>query len=65
LPLKDFWIKSSYKYFESVNNPNEFDRKSLIELIPKIKPYGYWRNWENIKKVFNWKIDGRAIRGGR
>ena len=37
--MKDFWIKSSYKYFETINNSNEFDRKSLIELIPKIKPY--------------------------
>ena len=49
--MKDFWIKSSYKYFESVNNPNEFDRKSLIELIPKIKPYT--KNIENgLKTVF-------------
>ena len=49
--MKDFWIKSSYKYFESVNNPNEFDRKSLIELIPKIKPYT--KNVENgLKTVF-------------
>ncbi len=37
--MKDFWIKSSYKYFENINNPNEFDRNSLVELIPKIKPY--------------------------
>ncbi len=49
--MKDFWIKSSYKYFEFVNNPNEFDRKSLIELIPKIKPYT--KNIENgLKTVF-------------
>jgi HTH-type transcriptional regulator / antitoxin HigA len=37
--MKDFWIKSSYKYFETINNPNKFDRNNLIELIPKIKPY--------------------------
>ena len=37
--MKDFWIKSSYKYFETINNPNEFSRNSLIELVPKIKPY--------------------------
>lgn len=49
--MKDFWIKSSYKYFELINNPNEFDRKSLIELIPKIKPYT--RNIENgLKTIF-------------
>lgn len=37
--MKDFWIKSSYKYFELINNPNEYDRDALVELIPKIKPY--------------------------
>jgi len=37
--MKDFWVKSSYKYFESINNPNEYRREDLIELIPKIKPY--------------------------
>jgi len=49
--MKDFWIKSSYKYFELINNPNEFDRRNLIELIPKIKPYT--RNIENgLKTIF-------------
>ncbi len=37
--MKDFWIKSSYKYFELIDNPNEYNRKNLIDLIPKIKPY--------------------------
>jgi len=37
--MKDFWIKSSYKYFEIINNPNEYNRKELVEMIPKIKPY--------------------------
>lgn len=37
--MKDFWIKSSYKYFELIDNPNEYNRQDLIELIPKIKPY--------------------------
>jgi len=37
--MKDFWIKSSYKYFELIDNPNEYSREELIELIPKIKPY--------------------------
>lgn len=37
--MKDFWIKSSYKYFELINNPNEYSRNDLVELIPKIKPY--------------------------
>lgn len=37
--MKDFWIKSSYKYFELIDNPNEYSRSELKELIPKIKPY--------------------------
>lgn len=37
--MKDFWIKSSYKYFELIDNSNEYSRESLIDLIPKIKPY--------------------------
>ena len=37
--MKDFWIKSSYKYFEFIDNPNEYNRQNLIDLIPKIKPY--------------------------
>ena len=37
--MKDFWIKSSYKYFELIDNPNEYSRESLVDLIPKIKPY--------------------------
>ncbi|MCD4726232.1 MAG: ImmA/IrrE family metallo-endopeptidase [Pirellulales bacterium] len=37
--MKDFWIKSSYKYFELINNPNEYSRNELVELLPKIKPY--------------------------
>jgi len=37
--MKDFWIKSSYKYFELIDNPNDYSRERLIELIPKIKPY--------------------------
>ena len=37
--MKDFWIKSSYKYFELIDNRNEYSRERLIDLIPKIKPY--------------------------
>ena len=37
--MKDFWIKSSYKYFELINNPNEYSRNELKDLISKIKPY--------------------------
>lgn len=37
--MKDFWIKSSYKYFELIDNPNDCNRQNLLDLIPKIKPY--------------------------
>lgn len=37
--MKDFWIKSAYQTFKSVNNQNEYDRQRLKELIVKIKPY--------------------------
>lgn len=37
--MKDFWIKSSYKYFELIDNSNDYSRERLIDLIPKIKPY--------------------------
>jgi len=37
--MKDFWIKSSYKYFELINNPNDYSREDILELVPKIKPY--------------------------
>ncbi len=37
--MKDFWIKSSYKYFELIDNPNDYNRQNLIDIIPKIKPY--------------------------
>lgn len=37
--MKDFWIKSSYKYFELIDNPNDYSRDTLKDLITKIKPY--------------------------
>lgn len=37
--MKTFWIKSAYQCFEDINNPNEYDRDALKDLIVKIKPY--------------------------
>ena len=37
--MKDFWIKSSYKYFDLIDNQNDYSREALKDLIPKIKPY--------------------------
>lgn len=37
--MKNFWIKSAYKCFLEINNPNVYDREGLKDLIIKIKPY--------------------------
>lgn len=37
--MKDFWVKSAYRTFRVVNNPNPYDRQKLKELVVKIKPY--------------------------
>lgn len=37
--MKDFWIKSAYQTFRIINNPNQYDRDLLKDLIVKIKPY--------------------------
>jgi HTH-type transcriptional regulator/antitoxin HigA len=34
-----FWIKIAYAQFEYINNPHEFDRERLKQLIGRIKPY--------------------------
>ena len=33
--MKDFWIKSAYQTFKVINNPNEYNRERLKELIVK------------------------------
>lgn len=37
--MKDFWVKSAYQCFKNINNPNEYDREALKDIIVKIKPY--------------------------
>ena len=37
--MKDFWIKSAYQTFKVIDNPNEYNRERLKDLIVKIKPY--------------------------
>jgi len=72
--MKDFWIKSSYKYFELIDNKNDYSREDLIDLIPKIKPYT--QNVENglltvfqalynigVTVVFQPKLPKTQIRG--
>jgi len=37
--MRDFWVKSAYINFENIENSNPYDRKGLISIISKIKPY--------------------------
>ncbi|MBY0479218.1 MAG: hypothetical protein K2Q24_16335 [Chitinophagaceae bacterium] len=37
--MREFWVRSAFVHFEKLNNPNKFDRKALVELMPKIRPY--------------------------
>ncbi|AFM04496.1 protein of unknown function (DUF955) [Bernardetia litoralis DSM 6794] len=72
--MLDFWVKSAYSYLQEVDNPNEYNRNNLKELIPKIKSYS--RDTENglkivvkalyaigITVIFQPYITGTQIRG--
>jgi HTH-type transcriptional regulator/antitoxin HigA len=37
--MKAFWVASAYQCFKSIDNPNEYDREALKDIIVKIKPY--------------------------
>src|SRR5690606_4480271 len=37
--MKDFWVRSAYQTFKLINNPNEYDRERLKDVITKMKPY--------------------------
>lgn len=37
--MKDFWIKSAYQTFKVIDNPNDYNRERLKDLIVKVKPY--------------------------
>ena len=37
--MKDFWIKSAYQTFKIIDNPHDYDRDKLKDLIIKLKPY--------------------------
>lgn len=43
--IRNFWVSSAYTQFQSISNPNKYNRKLLIDLMPKIRPYT--RNEEN------------------
>ena len=37
--MKDFWIKSAICCFKDINNPNQYNRENIKELVQKIRPY--------------------------
>jgi len=37
--MRDFWVKSAIVQFKEIDNPNIFNRKELVDLIPKIRPF--------------------------
>ena len=37
--MREFWVQSAFCQFKGINNPNEYDRNRLIEILPRIKPY--------------------------
>ncbi|WP_448826160.1 ImmA/IrrE family metallo-endopeptidase [Capnocytophaga bilenii] len=37
--MRRFWVTSAFTQFKMIDNPNEYDRQVLKELIPKIRPY--------------------------
>lgn len=37
--MKNFWVRSAYSCFASINNPNPYDRETLKKLIANIRPY--------------------------
>lgn len=54
--MMEFWVKSAYLQFQKVDNPNEYNRDSLLDLIAKMRPYT--RQVENglttvVKALFN------------
>ncbi|WP_298421197.1 XRE family transcriptional regulator [uncultured Kordia sp.] len=43
--IREFWVQSALSQFKLLENPNEYHREKLIDLIPKIRPYT-----RNVKK---------------
>ncbi len=34
-----FWVQSAYRSFETISNPNDYNREALKDIITKIRPY--------------------------
>jgi HTH-type transcriptional regulator/antitoxin HigA len=37
--MREFWVRSACTHFEALNNPNDYNRQLLMDLIAKIRPY--------------------------
>ncbi|GAB4047840.1 transporter [Spirosoma litoris] len=37
--MREFWVRSSIFQFEKLENPNEYDRDTLLTLVQSIRPY--------------------------
>lgn len=37
--MKDFWVRSAYQTFKKIDNPNEYNRERLKDVIVNMKPY--------------------------
>ena len=37
--MKKFWVDSAYRVFDQINNPNDYDRESVKDIIAKAKPF--------------------------
>lgn len=37
--MRNFWVMSAVKHFEVIDNPNDYNRDELVNLIPKIRPF--------------------------
>ncbi|MEQ9308122.1 MAG: helix-turn-helix transcriptional regulator [Balneolaceae bacterium] len=45
--MRSFWVKSAHALFKKIDNPNDYLRSDLVDLIPKIRPYT-----QNVRKGF-------------
>ena len=37
--MREFWVRSAFYQFEKINNSNDYNRATLLAIIPKIRPY--------------------------
>lgn len=37
--MKDFWVRSAYQTFKKIDNPNDYDRERLKDVIVNMRPY--------------------------